>query len=867
MRSITKKWLLAAGTACALISPQAYADPQDEGSWGALVDWPNIAIHAVLTPQGKVMTFGTDEDGIQGAQFSYDVWDPERGTGSSSHNTLPNTLGVDSFCSAALLLPESGNVLMSGGDNRPNGGVNRGIQDAPIFNTQTNTLSRAADMNISRWYPTSTVLANGEILLFGGRDIQGRGVTTPEIYSPDTNQWRSLLGISSGGLYPRLWVAPNGLVFGYNNEKEMYFVNTSGNGSLQSLGDINVGGDPYRATAVMYAPGKILAIGGNGDVSNDTKIIDISGNTPSIRSVDRPSDSGRVWVDSVVLPNGKVLIVGGSNSDNSLNGVADNPEIWDPATERWTRMEATDTARLYHSTALLLKDGRILVAGGGAPGPLVNTNAEIFSPPYLYNSSGNLASRPTITTASSEAPYNSEVYVGHAAGNNISRVTLIKTGAVTHSFNMDQRFLELDFDDTTNGVNVKMPSSANLAPPGYYLLHLIDNQGVPSEAHIIRISSTAEIELGEYPVAIADTTSATANVSKTIRVLNNDTGTGLTISDYNQWSQNGGSITKSGNNLIYKSSASFNGADSFWYVISDTAGRTNSAKVTINVSGGTNNNPYPVGNADTATSNNGNTISIDVLANDVGNGLVLIAPNAWSLNGGNVSLSSNKISYKPKSGYNGQDKIWYTFNDTLGRTGWGEVTITVSGNAEANPFPAAYPDYGYATGSTITIDVLANDGGNGLTLNAPNAWSLNGGQVKVVNNKISYTQKAGFNGQDKIWYTMKDVENRTAWSEVLIDVVGTVVSNPAPVGNADSHSVKTGVSTTINVLANDIGNSLVLNPLSSAYSLQGGTLSLSNNQLVYRSKSGFTGEDKVWYTFKEVEGRTSWGEVVINVTR
>ena len=757
-----------------LLVGHVQADPEDEGSWSSEFDWPLIAIHTVLTPQGKVLNFGTDEDGVQGAHFIYDVWDPEKGTGSSSHTTLPNTLGVDSFCSAAVLMPETGDVLMAGGDSRPStGSEKKGVNDAPIFNTQTNALSRATDMASARWYPTSTVLANGDILLSGGRDGAGRDVLVPEVYSPFTNQWRSLLGVSSGGDYPRQWLAPNGLVFGYASDKAMYYLDPAGNGNRQELGDLDIDGDPYNGTAVMYQPGKILAVGGKGDSNNDTVIIDLNSGNPSVRSVSKPSESGRIWSDTIVLPNGHVMIVGGSKSDNKIDGVADNPEIWDPATEKWTKMKSSDTPRLYHSTAMLLKDGRILVAGGGAPGPLVNTNAEIYTPPYLYNSSGSLASRPTISSAPDEAPYNSDVSVSHPSSNAISRVTLVKTGAVTHSFNMEQRFLELDFDDTSTGVSVKMPSSANLAPPGYYLLHLIDNQGVPSKAHIIRLSSTA--------------------------VLDTD--------------------------------------------------------------------PFPVGNADSATSTSGNAITIDVLANDIGSGKVLVTPNAWSMNGGSVSLTSNKIRYQPKSGYNGQDKIWYTFTDRLGRTSWGEVTITVSGNAEANPFPTAYPDYGYATGSTITIDVLNNDGGNGLTLNAPNAWSLNGGQVKVVNNKISYTQKAGFNGQDKIWYTMKDVENRTAWSVVLIDVVGTVVSNPTPVGNTDNHSVRTGVTTTINVLANDIGNSLVLNPLSSAYSLRGGTVSISNNRLVYKSKSGFTGEDKVWYTFKEVEGRTSWGEVVINVTQ
>jgi hypothetical protein len=193
------------------------------------------------------------------------------------------------------------------------------------------------------------------------------------------------------------------------------------------------------------------------------------------------------------------------------------------------------------------------------------------------------------------------------------------------------------------------------------------------------------------------------------------------------------------------------------------------------------------------------------------------------------------------------------------------VTITVSGNT-SSPAPKAYGDYGYATGDTLTIDVLANDAGSGLVLNTPNAWSWKGGRVSVTNNKLSYTQNPSFNGQDKIWYSLKDSQNREAWSVVIIDVVGGVVSNPAPVGNTDNLSARTGVTNTFNVLANDVGNGLVLNPLSSSYSLRGGTASITNNQLRFKSKSGFTGEDKIWYTLKDIEGRITWGTVVINVT-
>ena len=357
----------------------------------------------------------------------------------------------------------------------------------------------------------------------------------------------------------------------------------------------------------------------------------------------------------------------------------------------------------------------------------------------------------------------------------------------------------------------------------------------------------------------------------TIDVLANDAGTGLTLVAPNAWSLKGGKVTLSNNKISYTAKPGFNGTDKIWYIVRDSLANESSAEVTITVSGnGAVANPFPVGREDVIAATSGTAMTIDVLANDTGNGLVLIAPNAWSLKGGSVALVSNKLRYTAKPGYNGEDKIWYSFKDVEDRQAWSVVTINVTGgSAIFNPYPVGKPDTASATsGTTQTINVLANDIGNGLVLSAPNAWSLKGGAVTLVNNALRYTPKPGYNGEDKIWYTFKDVEGRQAWSEVTITVTGgtTTVNNPYPVGKPDAFSVRTGTQITLDVLANDIGNGLVIDPLSSAYSLEGGSIALSNNKLTYRSKAGFTGQDKVWYTLKDVEARGAWGEVVITVT-
>lgn len=758
-----KSWLKVIITISALSSTATQAAPEFEGRWSPVVDWPIVAIHSVLTPQGNVMNFGTDKNGMQGARFFYDVWDPSKGSGANSHNTLPNTLGVDSFCSAAILMPQNGNILMAGGDTRPYGTPNNGINDAPIFNPRSNTLSRAPQMSYARWYPTATVLSNGEILVVGGKDGSGRPVTTPEVYSPNTNKWRSLFGLSTAGFpdrYPRQWVAPDGRIFGIFDDKTMYYFNLGGNGSTQILSKLPVSGSVFQSSSVMYRNGKILHVGGTGSSTNDTVIINIEGSNPQIRAVSKPQEAGRSWVDSVVLPNGKVMIVGGSQVDNELNGASYRPEIWDPNTERWSLMASAEKARLYHSTALLLKDGRVLVAGGGTPGPQTNTNAEIFSPPYLF-SNGALAPRPSIVSAVSDASYGSKVSVQFRSNEKISRVTLVKTGAVTHSFNMEQRFLEPSFTDTASGITVSIPWSSNVATPGYYLMYLINNKGVPSEGHIIRISSEVTNPGSAFPVASNDTVTTPINTPITIEALANDTGFNLAIVEPNAWSLKGGEVSLVNNRITYKPKQGFVGTDKIWYVLRDGQGRTNSGEVTINVSAGGQNGVFPSAKLDVVHTVSGIDFTIDALANDSGSGLILEAPNVWSLKGGKVSLANNKIVYKSKQGFTGVDKIWYLFRDNQGRKNSGEVNITVYGSGPEQ-YPIAITDW-FKTGinTTRTVNVLANDIGTGMVINDVNRYSVNGATLDIVNNQLRYTPNINFTGEDSFWYALKDNQGRT----------------------------------------------------------------------------------------------------------
>jgi hypothetical protein len=151
----------------------------------------------------------------------------------------------------------------------------------------------------------------------------------------------------------------------------------------------------------------------------------------------------------------------------------------DPATGKWSTIDSITVYRGYHSTALLLPDGRVLSAGGEQTG----ASAEIYSPPYLFK-----GARPSITSAPSSVKYGQVFQVATLDVANIGQVTWIRLSSVTHSFNQNQRLNHLQFAQTTGGLNITAPANANLAPPGHYMLFLVNGNGVPSVARIVQIT-------------------------------------------------------------------------------------------------------------------------------------------------------------------------------------------------------------------------------------------------------------------------------------------------------------------------------------------------------------------------------------------
>lgn len=281
-------------------------------------------------------------------------------------------------------------------------------------------------------------------------------------------------------------------------------------------------------------------------------------------------------------------------------------------------------------------------------------------------------------------------------------------------------------------------------------------------------SSVASAEtIAAYPQPAPDAVTTQKNKPITIDVLANDTGSSLTISELNNWSIKGGTLKIVNSKALYTPPQNFTGEDTFWYAFSDYIGRTNSAKVTINVTN-LSSDAYPEGNPDSAAAVTGQAVTIDVIANDTGTGLTLTETSPWSLKGGNVTVVNNKLNYTPNRNFTGEDKIWYVFKDSRGRTNSAEVTINVSNNA---PYPVAITDAVSATKNTAKIiDALANDMGVGLSITDVNGYSVNGGRITIVNGKLNYLPKRNYIGNDSFWYVIKDFRGRSNAIKVTVNI-------------------------------------------------------------------------------------------------
>jgi len=667
------------------------ADAPTKGMWSATQSWPMNALHATLLPNGTVLTFGTSLDG--GAQNGryYDVWTPQSGFGSGSHATTYSATREDSFCATSTFLTD-GRLMVSGG----NGGVT-----SQFYTPGTGQLTTAtARLAMNRWYATLVTLPDGRPLMLGGmvpysesmQDnpdaaiAQGTPSMTPEVWESTT--WRSLFGAYSREAfgpdylrcsYPRAFVAPNGKVFGISAEK-MWYLDPASNGTIQTVGAFKQGytaANPVNVgatnTAVMYDVGKIIVVGGNGSfngdglpASNQATMVDINGGGAVLTELPAMT-SARRYPNGVALPEGKVLITGGTKRGN--NNGADAVfavELWNPSTNAWTVGASAAVYRGYHSFSILLPSGVVLSTGGGTPGPVTNLNAEAYYPPSLFRTIGGsaqLAPRPVVVAISGLSYANGgDLQLDLSDAAPISGLVLLGTSNGTHSFNSGQRRIPLAFTQESYRLSTQIPGNT-IAPPGYYQVVAVDANGVPSRGVIIAIGqgvAAPPVSTTPYtppdlnvPVAtsiIAANSTATYTVSSTSGVTYSwNFGDGAPDTDWSTTASATHTFVAPGAYIVTLTARASDGATSHRTLVQGVAtpktalSPTNSAPLAVETRSGASARVWVVSPDNDSVGVIDSATHARVAAIAVGSGprAVAVAPNGevWVVNRGSASIS------------------------------------------------------------------------------------------------------------------------------------------------------------------------------------------------------------------------------------
>ena len=471
------------------------------GRWSDVIEWPQIATGAANLPDGRLLTWSSSKQEGFGGSTAYthgSIFDPVTETFTDMPNENQNM-----FCAGISMLAD-GSVFTAGGGAT--------IKTTSIFDG--NNWSLTDSLNTARWYPQSTTLPSGQVVT----SLGSKNTTFSELWTQGEG-WRTLSNANLSlvtadtsapnnqrNWFPALNVAPDGSLFHPGPTSNFFSLDLYTNGSSIIPHGKRESGDPHRLynTTVMYDIGKMLLAGGGKPALNTALTIDINGTTPVV-SPTEPMTYARSMQDSIVLPDGKVLVVGGNSSGIQFSdeGTQLFPEMWDPQTGQWQTLAPHSKPRNYHSTAMLLKDGRVAAMGSGLCGNCATNqkNGEIFEPPYLFNADGTRAVQPLITSGPDEAVAGDALRFTASPG--MQYFSMVRLVALTHHHTTDQRFVPLGFIETSSGsYQVQLPANPNVLIPGYYWVFGLDVNGVPTVGHTLMINPTAEL-VPEPPTFIA----------------------------------------------------------------------------------------------------------------------------------------------------------------------------------------------------------------------------------------------------------------------------------------------------------------------------------------------------------------------------
>ncbi len=457
----------------------AQAQAATFGSWTAPMTWPTIAIHSAVLHDGRLLQYAYPHDGTQATTAR--VWKPS----DNSWVTVP--IASDIFCSGQVFLPD-GNMLIIGGQDPayPQAQEDFGVKELNRFNVgESPSFTALTPMKEARWYPTGTALADGRVLITSGYDAAANITHKLEIWDPSTGS--NYLGAPDlyVPLYPWMHLLPSGKVWFSGPSPTSVEIDVANKTWKNNPTNFN-GGNRYDGTSVLlplsppYNTPEIMIMGGGQPATNTTERIFPAAANPTWTYRDN-MNHGRKHANAVLLPTGKMLITGGTSNNNDPAFAVTTAEMYDPAANTWTDMASNQRPRMYHSSSVLLPDGRVLTAGTDG-----EFTAEIYSPPYLF-----AGPRPTISDLPTSVGWNSNFLVTTPDASTIDSVMLMRPSSVTHSFNQEQRAVKLDFQAGNGVLRVSGPPNGNVAPPGYYMLFILKS-GVPSVAGWVKIGTTTD---------------------------------------------------------------------------------------------------------------------------------------------------------------------------------------------------------------------------------------------------------------------------------------------------------------------------------------------------------------------------------------
>ena len=482
------------------------------GAWAVMpFDSPVRGIHAVVLKNGDVLLVagsGNDLDSFAAGTFKTAIYRPS--TGTFTNVTTP----ADLFCAGHVQLSDGRVLIMGGNKDYPAADGShgyKGLKDSYIFDPDTQAYTRVNDMSAGSWYPSATQMGNGDVISLGGLGESSEGTVATQYFKASENRW---LGLGEAnqtwnfwGLYPSMILMQDGRlfysgshVFGNGLPGTGSSIYNYGTGAITPVPGLQKKDERDQSMSVLLPPAQdhpVLTLGGgnidsNPDANRLTDIIDLKQANPSHKAgpliplgkmtggVPQTGAQGKMYVSAVLLPDGKVFETGGA-----LHNRADpvfEAAMFNPVNNTFTPNMAVDPVpRGYHSSSFLLPDGRVMSVGDNPGNGTFDMRISVYSPPYLFK-----GARPQILTVANKTwAYGStnQITVDGA----ITKASLIRPAAVTHSSDPNQRYVDLPMTVNGNTIGLNLTSNPNLAPPGWYMLFVSGANGVPSVAQWVQI--------------------------------------------------------------------------------------------------------------------------------------------------------------------------------------------------------------------------------------------------------------------------------------------------------------------------------------------------------------------------------------------